>query len=275
MKSRSRELNIFSMSALDLFASAMGAFILIAFVLFPYFPNTGDAAERVAEVMARLESVQNELQAARGELNACESRNQQVQAALAACEEQQQASVSPDALAACEELNRQLEGQLAACEAQQQGSVPRNALGACESRNRELEADLSSCQAQARKKFLLIIMSWNTGDDIDLHVLDPAGREFYYGNRSFSGSRANLEEDNTRGPGNEIWLHPLAEAGTYQVYYKYFNSATEESVLVRGGVLTPDGQTPLRQIRLRRVGDKVLVATITVDAEGNMRVTHR
>ena len=253
MKPRSRELNIFSMSALDLFASAMGAFILIAFVLFPYFPNTGDSAERVAEVRAQLE---------------------QVQAALAACEDQQQASVSPDALAACEELNRQLEGQLSACEEQQQGSVSRNTLGECESRNRDLEADLSSCQAQARKKFLLIIMSWNTGDDIDLHVLDPAGREFYYGNRSFSGSRAKLEEDNTRGPGNEIWLHPLAEAGTYRVYYKYFNTDKGESVLVRGGVLTPDGQTPLRQIRLRREGDKELVATVTVDAEGNMRVTH-
>ena len=34
-----RELNIFSMSALDLFASALGAFILIALVIFPYFPN--------------------------------------------------------------------------------------------------------------------------------------------------------------------------------------------------------------------------------------------
>ena len=57
MKSRSRELNIFSMSALDLFASAMGAFILIAFVLFPYFPNTGDAAE-----IAKLEKEKLRLQ---------------------------------------------------------------------------------------------------------------------------------------------------------------------------------------------------------------------
>ena len=39
MKRRSREINIFSMSALDLFASALGAFILIAIVIFPYFPN--------------------------------------------------------------------------------------------------------------------------------------------------------------------------------------------------------------------------------------------
>lgn len=40
MKRRSRDINIFSMSALDLFASALGAFILIAIVVFPYFPNT-------------------------------------------------------------------------------------------------------------------------------------------------------------------------------------------------------------------------------------------
>ena len=40
MKRRSREISIFSMSALDLFASALGAFILIAIVMFPYFPNT-------------------------------------------------------------------------------------------------------------------------------------------------------------------------------------------------------------------------------------------
>ena len=37
MKSRSREINVFSMSALDLFASALGAFILISIVLMPYF----------------------------------------------------------------------------------------------------------------------------------------------------------------------------------------------------------------------------------------------
>ena len=43
MKRRSREISIFSMSALDLFASALGAFILIAIVIFPYFPNTARA----------------------------------------------------------------------------------------------------------------------------------------------------------------------------------------------------------------------------------------
>ena len=60
MKRKNREVSIFSMSALDLFASALGAFILITVVMFPYFPNTGmanqsdlDAAlERLQEVEA-------------------------------------------------------------------------------------------------------------------------------------------------------------------------------------------------------------------------------
>ena len=55
MKKRNREINIFSMSALDLFASAMGAFILITIVLFPFFPNLGDSSKRIVEEKARLE----------------------------------------------------------------------------------------------------------------------------------------------------------------------------------------------------------------------------
>ena len=46
MKRRNRDIAIFGMSALDLFASAMGAFILIAIVIFPYFPNIGSADQR-------------------------------------------------------------------------------------------------------------------------------------------------------------------------------------------------------------------------------------
>ncbi len=245
MRTRSREINIFSMSALDLFASALGAFILIAVVLFPYFPNTGDSPERVAEVRAQLERVQIQLQASQAQLGACETQRQEVQAALDACEEQLASSASQDA------------------------------LGACESRNRQLESNLDTCQAQARKKFLLVLMSWSTRDDIDLHVIDPAGREFFYASRSFSGSRAKLEEDNTLGPGNEIWLHPAAEPGAYRVYYKYFSRRSGGNVRVRGAVLTPDGRSPLPDTTLRREGQKPLIATITADSEGNMRVSRR
>ncbi len=82
MKARSREINIFSMSALDLFASALGAFILIAVVLFPYFPNTGDSEVRVAEVQAELEREQAEHAATQQALSQCEEDKQACESEL-------------------------------------------------------------------------------------------------------------------------------------------------------------------------------------------------
>ena len=58
MKRRSRELVIFSMSALDLFASALGAFILVTIILLPYYLKHDDVVrdnnqmrEQVAELV--------------------------------------------------------------------------------------------------------------------------------------------------------------------------------------------------------------------------------
>ncbi|SDX32831.1 hypothetical protein [Marinobacter mobilis] len=47
MRRKDRELNIFSMSALDLFASALGAFILITLILIPYYLKQGPQEEPV------------------------------------------------------------------------------------------------------------------------------------------------------------------------------------------------------------------------------------
>ena len=104
MKRRNREVSIFSMSALDLFASALGAFILIAIVMFPYFPNTGMASEaemdealeklRVAaegndeltqiadELEQAIDGLRTELEACRNELAACRAENTSQQARI-------------------------------------------------------------------------------------------------------------------------------------------------------------------------------------------------
>ncbi len=68
MKKRSREINIFSMSALDLFASAMGAFILITIVLFPFFPNLGNSSESIEKQKAELERERAKLEQERAKL---------------------------------------------------------------------------------------------------------------------------------------------------------------------------------------------------------------
>ena len=78
MKSRSREINIFSMSALDLFASGMGAFILLAVVGLVFFPNRGDSDERVAEVKEALAEARQERDAAARRLNAAEQAQREL-----------------------------------------------------------------------------------------------------------------------------------------------------------------------------------------------------
>ena len=69
MKRKNREVSIFSMSALDLFASALGAFILIAIVMFPHYPYTGTADQR-------------DLDQALERLRAEETNNQELQEVL-------------------------------------------------------------------------------------------------------------------------------------------------------------------------------------------------
>ena len=76
MKTRSKEINIFSMSALDLFASALGAFILITVILLPYFPNTGDSPERVTKVRKELEQTKEELNKTKQELEQAKKSEQ-------------------------------------------------------------------------------------------------------------------------------------------------------------------------------------------------------
>lgn len=229
MKKRSREINIFSMSALDLFASALGAFILITVILLPYFPNTGDSPERVAEVRAamqdRIDTIQEELQRAR---------------------ERAQDSA-------------------------QQLQRTQQELEACRSEVEQARNDLETCQEQLRRQFLLILISWGRSDDVDLHVVDPQGREFYYAQRSSPGTPAKMEEDNTQGPGNEIWLHPEAGPGQYEIHYKLFRRDSA-NVVVRGAMLTPEGKTPIPDRTLSVEGRRVPVAIVHVDDQGNMRL---
>ena len=159
MKKASREINIFSMSALDLFASALGAFILISIILFPYFPNTGDSKVRVAEVQAELENAQQQL----------EEAEQRIQELMEA-----------------EERARQLAEQLEEIQAE---------LAACQSDIAQAQSELVSCRELLRRRFLLVVISWPQNSDVDLHIIDPQGREFYFGQPTYPGTQAKLEVD--------------------------------------------------------------------------------
>ncbi len=65
-RKKNREINIFSMSALDLFASALGAFILIAIIALPYYlktvkvKNPPVSAKELASLQQQLEQLKKE-----------------------------------------------------------------------------------------------------------------------------------------------------------------------------------------------------------------------
>jgi len=58
MHYRNREINIFSMSALDLFASALGAFVILTLILLPYYLKTGQSITDKQEQQRKIKQLQ-------------------------------------------------------------------------------------------------------------------------------------------------------------------------------------------------------------------------
>ena len=99
-----------------------------------------------------------------------------------------------------------------------------------------------------------------------------AATKYYYAARSHSGSVARFEEDTTRGPGNEVWLHPLVTPGEYRIYYNLYAKRDDDAVTVRGSVVHSVDRDELPLQTLSQQGEKPLVATVVVDADSNVEV---
>lgn len=54
MRKRNRNLEIFSLSAIDLFASALGAFVIVTAILIPYYPNMKDGGATLARMESQI-----------------------------------------------------------------------------------------------------------------------------------------------------------------------------------------------------------------------------
>lgn len=74
MRRPSRQLNIFSMSAIDLFASAMGAFVIIAVILFPYYLKRGESPEDNSRLIQKLEQAKKRVASLEAEVKNTEKK---------------------------------------------------------------------------------------------------------------------------------------------------------------------------------------------------------
>ena len=293
MKRRSRELSVFSMSTIDLFACATGAFILLTLILLPYYLNVDrevvdELRRELAASEARVETVSEARDAALAERDDARSESASCDADLAAGARANAAL--RDELARSEadlraEL-REAAAENAALTASGEELVASNAAlraaaaaaAAPDVSDVEVRAAADGCSDVQRKSFVLVLMSWDTTDDVDLHVVDPGGRRYFYAERRHAGSIASFEEDSIRGPGNEIWMHPEAEPGEYAITFNFFRRRQDGDVTVRGAVFHQRGRTELpATVLTRAIGDRheeaPTVATLSIDGEG--RVTLR
>ena len=111
MKKRSREINVFSISALDLFASALGAFILMSLIFMVFFAMTSQESGQDDDIAAALAECRDLLAGSvnRTALESCRAQ-------LAQAREQQEALA--------EQLDQAREQQEALAEQLDQAQVP-------------------------------------------------------------------------------------------------------------------------------------------------------
>lgn len=223
MRKRNREINIFSMSALDLFASAMGAFMLISLISLPFYLKTDSAKEKAESLQKQLEQL--------AEKN--DRTNQELK-----------------------ELQRQTE---------------------------RTQSSLEECQGKMSRTYLIALMKWETEADIDMHVIDPFGNEYYFKRHNrrddnaqrpdFPEQDAELSVDTIVGPGIEVWETAAAAPGTYKIFFHYFGDKDKDNkpTEVKGTVFYRDGSHIIKATTLTYRQSKQ-VAAIVVDDKGNVTI---
>lgn len=295
-----RDLQVFGASFLDLLAGALGA-VIILYIIVPKLTVTVEefeAQQELAEELARLDlsiealeglipqDVLDELQA---RMERIDEARRQVEAELEAREQiiqalrEEVAQLEARLSAASQERDRAEAAQAAAEAAQAQAEAQRaqaaEALARC-------EAQLAECpppgeEIEGDQQFLIANLDWRTQfHDVDLHVIDPAGNEFFFGARRFSGFAGELTIDNTCGPGFEVWQAINPRPGTYRFYANLY-SRRGNSCTATG---TPEPNAPITLTVFHRNGvrsftgtlreegpnRKALIATVVLDGEGNV-----
>ena len=119
-----------------------------------------------------------------------------------------------------------------------------------ERRAREHDVELDRLDA------MRITLAWETdANDVDLHVVDPAGEEVYYSNKE-SDSGLQLYEDITQGLGPEVVRARRTARGTYHVGVRYF--AAGPMGISRGVVIVlKDDDVDIHPFRLAKGGEEI------------------
>jgi hypothetical protein len=231
--------NVISVSAIDLFASAMGVFIVLAIIMVPFFLNKDRVLGAIREMRAQIAELT-------GQLDNANAANVRLQGDL-------------DAANAA---NGRLQGELDQTNAD----------------NADLQGQIDDVRSElsGAKPNVVVAIAWETNpnDDIDLHVLDPLGNHVYYAERQgLGGSELTVDSLNA---GAEVFADPSPDDGEYVICYHYFSAASGSSrrELVEAFLFYND-KIVLPTFELSRVTQKVEIARLVVEGREGRVVTDR
>lgn len=232
MRRPHRDIEIFSMSVLDMFASALGAFIMVSIILMPSYSENIDT-ELTASIDA-LAQKRGELRTLEENLRVAEQRNARQKILVEEVQEQRRQS------ARCRQ-------ELAVCIS----ALADTFLIIVMQWEDNVDVDLyvTDLTGPQPREF-----SWsNSNQDGQL----------------FPDTEAQLSFDITLGPGIEIWIDPSAKAGEYKI--EYFRQPTvSKPVVTSGYYIDRTGRHPLPSKTLTDSARRATAAVLVLKPDGKI-----
>ncbi len=232
MRRPNRNIEIFSLSVLDLFASALGGFIIIAVILFPYYLKDG-------ELKAEAEKLKKTIVDQDGKLLAAERKRKDDEAEIG------------KAKAELDDAKDKLDDAKEKLDKARVELAKTFLVIAIEWTVSGADVDLHITDPD--------------GNEFDFanHNRDR---------RRFAAIPAQLSYDSTSGPGVEIWQHPLASPGRYKVEYVLYSVPSGTDVEVKGNMFERNGRKEFERRTMKRRNERVVAATIVVKDNGDLTV---
>lgn len=133
------------------------------------------------------------------------------------------------------------------------------------------DTSVREAEAVGESGDLKVTLLWDFPGDIDLHVVQPNGRQIYYQHKHDRSTGGYLDVDNTAGGNgsaeNVYWETPLP--GTYKVFLYYYQPSSDNGQAGEGDctvVVFRKGAAPeTLRVHMSRVHEKADVTAFTID----------
>jgi hypothetical protein len=251
MRSRSREINIFNMSLLDILSGALGAFCFLMLALFPYYKPAHLSAED-QKTYQDAEQMQRKIQ--------------QLENAL----RRQSGSASAEMMQRMEQALEQAREELA--QTQQQLSRTRAEM-------EQAEQQAQNQGSQQQENSVMTIQDWwpFSPGQIDMYVQQPGEGANGQTAPPFDPTKPQGALFSStlvsNGPGSQSWTFGRLFAGNYLVYYRFHNASDATQTVKIVGVAHLNGN--MKEFPPVTLGPDHLWAqagTVVVSPDGKMNV---